>query len=69
MNADQRDPARPASLRMRLRRGDLARLDRPDPSGNPKIREPEELFAGVEESDSGGTAPPADSEPGLPIAE
>ena len=69
MNADPRDPARPASLRMRLRRGDLARLNRPDPSGDSETREPEELVTEVEESDTVGNAPPSGSEPGSPIAE
>ncbi|GEM_PF-6771908 len=42
--SEPRDAGWEGSARLRLRRGGLARAERPDPSGPVEIREPEELL-------------------------
>lgn len=48
---------RTESMRLQIRRGRLARSLRPDPSGTVEIREPEELFAMLDEIDGAARAP------------
>ncbi len=45
------------SMRLKIRRGRLARSLRPDPSGAPEIREPDDLFALLGEIDGAARVP------------
>ena len=46
----RRDPSSSAhSLRMLIRRGELARVAREEPNDDPSRREPDELFASIDE--------------------